>query len=159
MKRILLTLAASVIATGAAFAESHGGGDAEAGAKDFKKCKSCHSITDPDGEKLVKGGKVGPNLYGVIGRTAGTYPDFRYGASIIAAGEAGLVWSEAELITYVADPKAYLRAYLDDAAAKSKMTFKLADGTDVAAFLATFGAPMMEEEAMEAESTETESDG
>lgn len=154
MKNILITVAASLIATSAAFAESHGGaGDAEAGAKDFKKCKSCHAITDPDGEKLVKGGKVGPNLWGIVGRTAGTYPDFRYGASIIAAGEAGLVWNAEELIAYAADPKAYLRTYLDDPAAKSKMTFKLADGTDVAAFLATFGPPMMEEE-MEEEAAE-----
>ena len=157
MKNILLTVAASLIATGAAFAEGHGGGDAEAGAKDFKKCKSCHGIVDPEGEKLVKGGKVGPNLWGIIGRTAGTYPDFRYGASMVAAGEAGLVWNEEELIAYVANPKEYLRAYLDDATAKSKMTFKMADGTDVAAFLATFGEPMMEEEA--AEEAAVESDG
>ena len=142
MKRILLTITAGLISTSAAFAE----GDVAAGEKTFKKCKSCHAIVDPEGEVIVKGGKVGPNLWGVVGRTAGTYEGFRYGASIVAAGEAGLVWTEEEIVAYVADPKAYLREVLDDSAAKSKMTFKLSKGAeDVAAYLASL-SPAMEEE-------------
>ena len=45
-------------------------GDAANGEKEFRKCKSCHSISSADAD-LVKGGKTGPNLYGVAGRTAG----------------------------------------------------------------------------------------
>ncbi len=134
MKRIFVTIAASLIAASAAHAE----GDAAAGEKLFKKCKACHAIVSPDGEVIYKGGKVGPNLYGVVGRTAGTVEGFRYGASLAAAGEAGLVWSEDLIAAYVADPKAFLADYLDDSGAKSKMTFKLrSGGEDVAAYLAS----------------------
>ena len=114
-------------------------GDAVAGEKTFNKCKSCHMIVADDGTVVVKGGKTGPNLYGVIGRTAGT-AEFRYGDDIIAAGEGGLVWDEASLAEYVVDPRAYLRAALDDSKAKSKMAFKLKKGgEDVAAYLASVG--------------------
>ncbi len=150
MKRILLTAAASLIAASAAFASDHEAGNAADGEKDFKKCKACHSIIDDEGEKIVKGGKTGPNLWGVIGRTAGTADGFRYGASIVAAGEAGLVWDVEQLLAYITDPKTYLREYLDDSSAKSKMTFKMRDGLDVATFLATF-SPEMEEEATPSE--------
>ena len=113
-------------------------GDAANGEKEFRKCKSCHSISSADAD-LVKGGKTGPNLYGVVGRTAGTEEGFNYGDDIVAAGEAGLVWDQAKLAEYIADPKAFLQAALDDKSAKSRMSFKMAKGAeDVAASLATF---------------------
>ena len=94
-------------------------------------------IVADDGTEIAKGGKVGPNLYGVIGRKAGS-ADFKYGDSIVAAGEAGLVWDAASIAEYVVDPAAYLKTYLDDKKAKSKMSFKLKDGgADVAAYLAS----------------------
>lgn len=131
----ILTLTATLAAMAApAFAE----GDAANGEKEFRKCKSCHAIASAD-ETLVPGGKTGPNLYGVIGRTAGTVEDFKYGADLTKAGEAGLVWTTETLATYIEDPKAFLQETLDDKAAKSKMTFKLKKNTaDVAAYLATF---------------------
>ena len=134
----VLTAAATILALAApAFAE----GDAEKGEKAFKKCKSCHAITDADGENIVKGGKTGPNLYGVIGRAAGSVEGFKYGKDLVAAGEAGLVWDEANLAEYSKDPKAFVQAELDDSGAKSKMTFKLKKGgEDVAAYLATFSS-------------------
>lgn len=143
MKRVLIAAALSLVAT-AALAESHGGGDVAAGEKDYKKCKACHAIVDPDGEVIFKGGKVGPNLWGMIGRQAGTVEDFRYGASLVAAGEAGLVWTEEQLIAYATNPRAFLRDYLDDSGAKSKMTFRMKDATDVTAYLATMAAPAAE---------------
>lgn len=122
-----------------AFADGHSTGDAEAGEKAFNKCKSCHMIVADDGTEIVKGGKTGPNLYGVIGRTAGT-ADFRYGDDLVAAGEAGLVWDEANLAEYTADPRSFLRTTLDDPKAKSRMSFKLKKGgEDVAAYLASVG--------------------
>lgn len=122
-----------------AFADGHSAGDAEAGEKAFNKCKSCHMIVADDGTEIVKGGKTGPNLYGVIGRQAGT-ADFRYGDDLVKAGEAGLVWDEANLAEYTADPRAFLRTYLDDSKAKSRMSFKLKNGgEDVAAYLASVG--------------------
>ena len=112
--------------------------DSEAGAKLFKKCKSCHMIESDDGEVLTKGGKSGPNLYGMIGRTAGSVEGFKYSKDLFAAGEAGLIWNEVLLAEWVTDPKAFLRNALDNPKAKSKMSFKLKKGgDDVAAYLAS----------------------
>jgi cytochrome c len=60
-------------------------GDAAKGESEFKKCKACHAIIADDGTEIMKGGKTGPNLYGVIGRQIGTAADFKYGESIVAA--------------------------------------------------------------------------
>ncbi len=123
-------LAATVFAA-PAFAE----GDAGKGEKVFKKCKSCHMIKNGD-DVILKGGKTGPNLYGIVGRTAGTEEGFKYGKSLVKAGENGLVWDAETLAAYAADPKAFLKEYLDDGAAKSKMSFKLKKGAeDVVAYL------------------------
>lgn len=111
-------------------------GDAEAGKKAFNRCKSCHMIADPAGDVIVKGGKTGPNLYGIAGRTAGTVEGFKYGDSIVEAGENGLVWDEETFVAYSQDPRAFLKEYLDDTAAKSKMSFKLkSGGEDVYAYI------------------------
>lgn len=131
MKRILATALVGLLAA-PAFAD----GDAAAGEKEFKKCKSCHSIVSASGEEIVKGGKTGPNLFGIPGRTAGTYPDFKYGDSIVAAGAAGLVWDAEAFEAYVVDPGAFLKEKTGDTAAKSKMTFKLKKGAeDIYAYL------------------------
>ena len=112
-------------------------GDPALGEEVFKKCKTCHSIIAPDGTEIQKGGRTGPNLYGIIGRPVAADPDFGYGASIAALGASGAVWDAASLATYVTDPAAYLKSALGDDGAKSKMSFKLsAGGEDVAAYLA-----------------------
>ena len=117
-------------------------GDVAAGEKTYAKCKACHSIIAADETAIVKGGKVGPNLYGVIGRPVASYPEFAYGDGILAAGAAGLVWDEAMLTEYVMDPKKWIGANSGDPKAKSKMTFKLAKGgEDVAAYLASVAPP------------------
>ena len=77
MKTLNLIAALTLVAA-PAFAE----GDAAKGETDFKRCKACHSIVAPDGTAVQKGGKTGPNLYGVIGRTVASFPDFKYGDSI-----------------------------------------------------------------------------
>ncbi|PTE15445.1 cytochrome C [Fuscovulum blasticum DSM 2131] len=136
MRALTATATATALAlslTAPAFA-----GDAAKGEADFKKCKSCHSIVGADGTDIVKGGKTGPNLFGVVGRPVGSFPDFKYGDSILAANAAGLVWDEAALTAYLADPSAWLKAATGDDSAKSKMTFKLTKGgEDMAAYLAT----------------------
>jgi len=122
-----------------AFADATG--DAAAGEKVFNKCKACHMITDADGTDIVKGGRTGPNLYGILGRAAAS-GDFKYGDSLTQAGEAGLVWNEEEFVKYVADPKEYLETYLDKSRARSNMAFKLKDAEDAAnvwAYLVSVG--------------------
>lgn len=136
MNRLIATAIVGLLAAPALAA-----GDAENGEKEFRKCKSCHQIVSDSGETLVKGGRTGPNLYGVTGRTAGTAEDFRYGDSIVAAGEAGLVWDEEHFVKYVEDPRGFLQEYLGDNGAKSKMTFKLRKGgEDVFAYLESLAA-------------------
>jgi cytochrome c len=112
--------------------------DAAKGEADFKKCKACHAIIAADGTEIVKGGKTGPNLFGVVGRPLGSYEGFAYGDSIVSLGAAGKVWDEAMLAAYLVDPAKWLKEQTGDAAAKSKMSFKLAKGSeDMAAYLAT----------------------
>jgi cytochrome c len=126
-----LLLAAALLATPALSQ------DAAKGESEFRKCKSCHAIEAPDGTAIVKGGKTGPNLYGVIGRPVAS-TDFAYGDSLKAVGAAGTVWDEASLAAYVQNPTEWLKDATGDAGAKSKMTFKLTKGgADVAAYLAS----------------------
>jgi cytochrome c len=131
---------ASLIAV-PAFAGGHASGDAAAGEKTFNQCKACHSITDADGNDIVKGGKTGPNLWGLPGRTAGTEADFgKYKDSIVAAGEGGLVWDEANFVTYVQDPNAFLKEVTGDSKARSGMAFrarKEEDAINVWAYIAS----------------------
>lgn len=129
----LTVLAVLALSAAPAFAA----GDAAKGEKQFKKCKSCHMVVSPEGDVLFKGGKVGPNLYGVIGRAAGSVEGFKYGKDLAAAGEGGLIWDEENIVAYMADPKKFLQETLGKKA-KSKMTFRLKkNGEDVAAYLAS----------------------
>ena len=150
MKNLLIATATLAALAAPAFAE----GDIAKGEKAFKKCKSCHMVKADDGTMIMKGGKTGPNLYGVIGRPLGGVEGFKYGKTLVAAGESGLVWTEESLAAFVADPKGYLKEATGDSKAKSKMTFKLKKGgADVAAYLASVGpAPVAEEAETEAAS-------
>ena len=71
--------------------------DAATGEKVFAKCKICHQI----GENAKNA--VGPALNGVVGRPAGTYPDYHYSD---ANKNSGIIWDEATLKEYLRDPKA-----------------------------------------------------
>jgi cytochrome c len=84
--------AALIASVGAAAAQ-----DAAAGEKVFAKCKICHQIGE--GAKNL----VGPALNGVVGRKAGTYPDYHYSD---ANKNSGITWDEATLKEYLRDPKA-----------------------------------------------------
>jgi cytochrome c len=71
--------------------------DAAASEKVFAKCKICHQIGE--GAKNF----VGPVLNGILGRHAGTYPDYHYSD---ANKNSGITWDEATLKEYLKDPKA-----------------------------------------------------
>ncbi|MBY8970381.1 MULTISPECIES: c-type cytochrome [Pseudomonas] len=92
MKYVLLTLALTVVA-----APAFAAGDAEAGGKLFTKtCGGCHSIGEG-----ARGG-FGPQLNGIIGRPAGTTPDYQYSD---AMKNSGVVWTRDKLTAYIEDPK------------------------------------------------------
>jgi cytochrome c len=84
--------AALLFSMGAAMAQ-----DAAAGEKVFAKCKICHQIGE--GAKNM----VGPALSGVVGRKAGSYPDYHYSD---ANKGSGITWDEPNLKEYLKDPKA-----------------------------------------------------
>lgn len=132
----------AILATAAA--PAFAAGDAAKGETSFKQCQTCHSVVNEAGEVLAgKGSKTGPNLFGVVGRVVGSYPDFKYGDSIVAAGATGLVWDEAGFVDYVQDPSNHWKKVLNDKGAKSKMSFKVKSAdtaADLYAYLAQFGA-------------------
>lgn len=133
-----MRLTFSLLSAALLFAAPLHAGDAAKGEADFKKCKACHMITADDGTEIQKGGKTGPNLFGVIGRAVASVEGFKYGESLASLNAKGVVWDEALLTAYVADPGAWLKEQTGDAAAKSKMTFKLPKGgEDMAAYLAS----------------------
>lgn len=139
--KLKLTAAILTLAAAPAFADGHATGDAAAGEKVFNKCQTCHVIANEAGEVLAgKAGKTGPNLFGLPGRVAGSYPDFKYGESIVAVGASGVTWNEADFVAYVADPAKFLKEKTGDKAAKTKMSFKLPkeeDAKNVWAFIAS----------------------
>lgn len=129
---MLGAVAATFMTATPSFAEE---GDAVKGEKVYKKCRACHMVGE--GAK----NRVGPVLTGVVGRKAGTYEGYKYSKSMQKVAEMELMWTEEELIEYLADPKKYLRAKLDDKKAKTKMIFKLKkekDRKNVVAYLKTF---------------------
>ena len=101
-------------------------GDATKGEKVFRKCKTCHTV-EKDGKN-----KVGPNLFGVVGRKAGAVEGFKYSS---AMAESGLTWDEATLNKFLEKPK--------DVVKKTKMVFpglrKDDERADVIAYMKQHG--------------------
>ncbi len=130
MMKSLSLSAAFVLSLGAApsFAE----GDAAAGEGLWRNCRSCHSIVDDSDTVIQRGGRTGPNLYGLPGRAVASIDGFRYSAPLLAfaAMPEGAEWTEELFVDYVADPTAFLRSHLGEAGARSGMSFRLAAGAE-----------------------------
>jgi len=142
--KTLTAVAAFLIGAGPAFADGHVSGDAAAGEQQFnRQCVACHMVQAPTGEVLAgRNAKVGPNLYGVAGRTAGSVQGFRYGDGMIALGQAGGTWNEESFAGFVQDPTNWLRTTLDSRRARTKMAYRVRNeghAIDIYAYLATFG--------------------
>ncbi len=75
-------------------------GDLNHGEKVFKKCSACHMVAS-DGKNMI-----GPNLWSVIGRTAGSVSDYKYSKAMIAYGKE---WTFEEMNSYLIKPQAYVK--------------------------------------------------
>ena len=73
-------------------------GDATRGQKVFAQCRTCHVLD-------AGVNKVGPSLNGIVGRKAGTVPNFRYSP---ANQNGGIVWTEEVLFAYLENPRKYM---------------------------------------------------
>lgn len=132
MRNVMLAFA--LAALGLSAASPAMAGDAAAGEAIGKKCLACHDLTE------AKANKVGPALWGVAGGPLGAVDGFKYSADYKAVADTGVTWTEEELMAYLEDPTAYLRAKSGNDKARSKMTFKLKkekDRADVIAYLQT----------------------
>ena len=98
--------------------------DATKGAADVKVCQSCHSFE--------KGGvaKVGPPLWGVVGRPKGSIAGFGYSDGMKAKGGS---WTYEDINTFITKPSAYVSG--------TKMTYPgesdAAKRADILAYLQT----------------------
>ena len=70
------------------------------GKKIFKKCTACHSIAK-DGTN-----KIGPALWGVLGRQAGSISDYKYSKAMTAYGKP---WSFEEMNGFLTKPKDWIK--------------------------------------------------
>ncbi len=89
---ITISAVAALLGSGAARA----GGDVARGEALYQGCQDCHSIDKND---------VGPKHRGVIGRKAGSVPDYNYS---IVLKNANLVWTETNLDQWLANPQKFL---------------------------------------------------
>ena len=98
-------------------------GDAVKGEKVFGQCKTCHVA-----EKGVN--RVGPSLWGVVGRHSGSIEGFKYSP---ANKNSGLTWTPDELFAYLEAPQKVIKGtYMAFAGLKNPQ-----DRADVIAYLKT----------------------
>lgn len=131
-----------VVEEGPSFAEMLAGASADRGARQWAKCRACHTI-DKDGAN-----GQGPNLYGIVGRTVAALDSFRYSGALGALGTS--VWTYEMVDEWLQNPQAMAKG--------SKMVLavrKPDQRADLIAYLATFSDqpvpfPTVEEAAEEA---------
>ena len=102
-------------------------GDVAKGEKVFRKCIACHTLEEGKN-------KVGPSLYGVFGRQAGSLEDYKYSTVMV---DSGIVWDDENMDGYLKKPRAFMKG--------TKMAFagikKDDQRADLIAFLKEKSAP------------------
>ena len=75
-------------------------GSIDHGKTVFKKCAACHSVSQGGGNK------IGPALWGVIGRKAGSIGDYKYSKAMSGFGKT---WDFEAVNTFLIKPKDYVK--------------------------------------------------
>jgi cytochrome c len=71
------------------------GADAASGQRLFNNaCRTCHTMKEGDN-------RLGPNLHNIIGRKAGSLPDYGYSSAMKGAD---FVWDREKLDSFIAKP-------------------------------------------------------
>jgi cytochrome c len=123
---MMLNFRTAVLAAGlvAIAGGANAAGDPAKGKSVFQRCAICHRDAKDAGNGL------GPNLFGIVGRKAGTAANFPYSA---AMKNSGITWTADKLTAYVEHPAAVVPG--------NKMAFAgVSDAgqrADVVAYLAT----------------------
>ena len=118
--KLFLALAAGTVFAMSSLAQA---ADVDAGKTTFNKCKACHS--EKAGEN-----KVGPSLFGVVGRPSASVAGYKYSDPMT---NAKLTWDAATLDKWLTKPADLVKG--------TKMVFpglpNQADRDNVIAYLAT----------------------
>jgi cytochrome c len=97
--QLLLIMALSgtvcILASPSALPQAQQGPEDASGQQAFNNaCRTCHIVKEGDN-------RLGPNLYKIVGRKAGSLPDYAFSG---AMKEAGFVWDEEKLDRFIANP-------------------------------------------------------
>ncbi len=116
---VRLTLILAAAFAGPLCAAEFPAGDPVRGQALYQACTSCHSVDEND---------IGPKHRGVLGRRAGSIPDYNYSPALKASG---LTWDAATLDRWLTNPQALVPG--------TKMFFQLPDRQQRADLIAYLG--------------------
>jgi cytochrome c len=69
----------------------------DAGAAELQRCKICHSLDKGEPNR------VGPNLFAIFGKKAGTVAGFNSSAEM---KQSGIIWNDETMANFLRDPRA-----------------------------------------------------
>ena len=99
-RKVIVTLTSAtlvVLSFSWSLAQEPQNGEVTSGQMAFNNaCRTCHSVKEGDN-------RLGPNLYKVFGRKAGSLPNYNYS---IAMRSADFVWDKTKMESFIADPEA-----------------------------------------------------
>jgi len=138
---------------GPGFAELFANADTGKGERVFNKCKACHSLEEGDN-------RVGPYLYGVVGRQVDAVDGFAYSGSLEAAAE---VWTPENLDHFLAKPSSFAPGTIMSFAGLSSIedranVIAFLDQTDGDTYRMDAATDIAEEPAAEAEAEEAKAE-